>query len=227
MNKIHLVTFANKEPFLQSQKILDSTYKIAEITSHTMYTESDIVNSDFYNYNKEIFTKYKTIGFGLYIWKPYFILKKLLEIPDGEYLYYQDSSRYEFKGFTKSINPIIKFMESNFIDLLPGFQINTINKYLIQPQCLKYMGFSENIDFLSHKHYHTSPMFIKKTKKTIEFIYEWLKYSQINECIIKKTKYHQCDQAILNVLLWKYEYKGIYSYFISLYLGTIFIKNNK
>lgn len=207
---IHLVTFANKEPFIKSQQILNSTYKIAEINTHTMYGEEDIINTEFYKKNELIFTKYKTIGFGLYIWKPYLILKRLNEIADGEYLYYQDSSKYDFTGFNKSIRPIIQFMESNSIDLLPGFQIDKINKNLIQPQCLSLMGYSTNDDFLSHKHYHTSPMFIKKTPKTVQFICEWLEFCQIPNCIIKKTPYHQCDQAILNILLWKYGYKGIY-----------------
>lgn len=208
--KIHLITFANKEPFEKSQKILDSTYKIADITTHTMYRKKDIIDTKFYNKNLNIFTKYKTIGYGLYIWKPYLILKKLQEISDGEYLYYQDSSRYDFTGFTSSVHPIIEYMESNLIDLIPGFQINEINKNLIQPQCLEYMGYSDNKKFLSHRHYHTSPMFIKKTSKTLKFISKWLKYSQKPDCIIKKTPYHQCDQAILNILLWKYGYKGIY-----------------
>jgi hypothetical protein len=37
MYKIHLVTFANKEPFIKSQKILNSTYKNCGITTHTMW----------------------------------------------------------------------------------------------------------------------------------------------------------------------------------------------
>ena len=52
-------------------------------------------------------------------------------------------------------------------------------------------------------------MIIKKTANTLAFIKEWLELCQIPQCIIKNNKYHQCDQAILNILLYKYKYNGI------------------
>lgn len=36
MYKIHLITFANKEPFISGQKKLDLTYINGGITTHTM-----------------------------------------------------------------------------------------------------------------------------------------------------------------------------------------------
>lgn len=151
--------------------------------------------------NINIFEKYKSIGFGLFIWKPYIILEKLNEIDFGEFIYYQDSSRYDFTGIEQNIHPICEYMNLNSIELLPGF--------LIKPECLKYMGYENNEDFLNSFHYQTSPMILKKTNKTVEFITEWLKYCKIPECIVKNVPYHQCDQAISNILLDKYNFKGI------------------
>jgi len=209
MYKIHLITFANKEPFISGQKKLDSTYKNGEITSHTMWNQYKIYNTEFYNQNSNIIEKYKSIGFGLFIWKPYIILEKLNKIEYGEFIYYQDSSRYDFSGIKQNIQPVCEYMNSNLIDLLPGFLINTYNKFLIKPECLRCMGYDNNNDFLNSFHYQTSPMILKKTSKTLEFIEEWLKYCKIPECIIKNTPYHQCDQAILNILLDKYNFKGL------------------
>ncbi len=52
-------------------------------------------------------------------------------------------------------------------------------------------------------------IFMKKTQKTINFIKEWLELCQIPEFIIKNTSYHQCVQAILNILLDKYGFDGL------------------
>jgi hypothetical protein len=175
MYHIHLVTFANKEPFIKGQKKLDSTYKKCGISTHTMWNQYKIYKTNFYNENKNIFKKYKTIGFGLYIWKPYIILEKLNEIEDGEFIYYQDSSRYDFTGINHNIHPVCGYMDINGIELLPGFLINSQNKYLIKSECIKYMGYENNDEFLNSLHYQTSPLIIRKTQKTLEFIREWLK----------------------------------------------------
>jgi len=100
-------------------------------------------------------------------------------------------------------------MNNNSIELLPGFQINSANKYLIKEECLKYIGWENNQQFLNGNHYHTSPLILKKTPNTIKFIKEWLDYCQIPQCLVKTVSFHQCDQSIFNILLDKYGYKGI------------------
>lgn len=205
---IHLITFANKEPFIKSQKILNSTYKNCGISTHTMWNQYLIYNSKFYHDNINIFEKYKSIGFGLFIWKPYIILEKMKQISNDEFIYYQDSSRYDFENLNIDFNKICDFMNKNNIDIIPGFEINCMNKLLIKEECLNYMQINNN-DFLNKYHIHTSPMIIKKTLKTLNFIEDWLKYCQIPECIIKNTNFHQCDQAIFNILLDKYNFKPI------------------
>lgn len=209
MYNIHLITFANKEPYVSGQKKLDSTYKNGNILTHTKWNEDKIYSTKFYEQNKNIFIKYKTIGFGLFIWKPFIILEKINEIEWGEYIYYQDSSKYDFMGIQNDIQPVCEYMESNDIELLPGFMIDKTNKSLIKPECLEYMSCINNEDFLNKFHYQTSPMIFKKTPKTLKFIEEWLKYCMIPKCIIKNVSYHQCDQAILNILLYKYNWNGI------------------
>lgn len=209
MYKIHLITFANKDPFTKSQNILDSTYKNSRITSHTMWNQYGIYKSKLYEKNMHIFERYRSIGFGLFIWKPYIILEKLNEIEDGEFIYYQDSSQYDFSGLNFDFTKICEYMNKNNIDLLPGFQINTSNKFLIKEECLRYLNYDKNEEFLNKNHYHTSPLLFKKTPKTAKFIKEWEELCQVPQCIIKNTRFHQCDQAILNILLDKYNYKGL------------------
>ena len=175
-----------------------------------MWNAQKIQNTDFFTNNKKIFDKYPAIGYGLFIWKPYIIASKLDEIDDGEFIYYQDASRYDNNGLENyNLISICEYMNENNIELLPGFKINVMNKYLIKEECLKYMDYNNNEDFLNKEHYNTSPLIFKKTQNTVQFIKEWLHFCQIPQCIIKNTRSHQCDQAIFNILLDKYNYKGI------------------
>lgn len=176
-----------------------------------MWNQQQIIQSDFYEKNKYIFDKYKTIGFGLFIWKPYIIYQKLLEIKDNEFVYYLDSSRYDFTGFESDYNfqHICKFMEINNIDLLAGPKLDKINKNLIKEECLNYLKYDTNENFLNKNHYQANLLFFKKTSKKLNFIKEWMDLCQVPQCIIKNTKFHQCDQAILNILLDKYGYEGL------------------
>ena len=208
-HNIHLVTFANKEPFIKSQKILDLTCKKCGISTHTMWNQEQIYLTEFYKKNKNLFDRYKTIGFGLFIWKPYIIYQRLISIENNEFIYYQDSSQYDFNGLEYNINQVCEFMNKNNIELIPGFTIDKINRNLIKEECLQYLNYHTNEDFLNKNHIHTSPMLLKKTPYTVNFIKEWMDLCQIPQCIIKNTRSHQCDQAILNILLDKYGYKGL------------------
>ena len=208
---IHLVTFAHGSTYQRSQIFLNRTYKnIGNINTHTQWNLEQLSVTDFYKRNTDIFN-FK-VGAGLWIWKPYIILERLKQIQDGEFIIYLDSSKYDNLGFKFSVLPVINFMNHKNIDLLPGLMINIKNHELITNQCFNEMN--ANLEtYKLHNHYHTSPLFIRKTPETIKFIEEWLFWCQNKNCIIKYKSFHQCDQAILNILLIKYNYKGIYKEF--------------
>lgn len=169
------------------------------------------------NYHKQnfiikikcFFQKYEKIGFGLFIWKPYIIYQKMLETTNGEFICYQDSSQYDFEDFKNDLMPVCNFIKKNNIFFIPGFIINKPNKILISNECQKYMNVNNDLDFLNKLHIQTSPMIMMKNEKTMNMISEWLKYCQIPKCILKTSNTHQCDQVILNILLHKYNFKGI------------------
>jgi hypothetical protein len=205
---IHLVTFAHGSTYQRSQIFINRTYKdIGNINTHTQWNLENLSKTDFFKQNQDLF-KYK-VGSGLWSWKPFIILQKLNQINDGEFVLYLDSSKYDNLGFKFSVLPVINFMNHKSIDLLPGFMINVNNYELISPSCLNAMN-ANNDTIKFHKHYHTSPLFIRKTPQTFNFIQEWLMWCQNKSCILKLTPYHQCDQAIFNILLIKYNFKSIF-----------------
>jgi hypothetical protein len=208
---LHLVTFAHGSTYQRSQIFLNRTYKnIANIDTHTQWNLDLLSKTDFYNKNLDLFN-YK-VGTGLWCWKPFIILEKLKQINFGDFVIYLDSSKYDNLGFKFSVLPVINFMNHKNINLLPGPMINVKNYELITPQCLNAMNANNNITKF-HNHYHTSPLFIRKTPDTVKFVEEWLFWVQNKSCIIKLSPYHQCDQAIFNILLIKYNFKSIFPNF--------------
>jgi hypothetical protein len=209
--KIYLVSFSEGKIYEDSQMYLDKTLKIAKIDEHIKWNFDKIKKTDFYQENKKLLDI--DMGFGYWAWKPYIILDTLKKISDDDILIYMDSSRYETDGFKNSCTGAIDFMKKNNIELLPGFQTNYNNHQMIKPSCLEF--FKLNIkEFKKTSNIFTSPMFLKKTVFTLDFIKEWL-----NNCLIEKNishedlsniggKVHIYDQAILNCLLYKYKIKN-------------------
>lgn len=100
-------------------------------------------------------------------------------------------------------------MINSGIDLIPGFVVDKINKYLTSNECAKYMDVFGDDSFMNKQHIQTSPMMIIKNDKTMGFIKEWLSYCHIHTCILKTSNVHQCDQAVLNILMYKHGYQGL------------------
>jgi hypothetical protein len=210
MSNIYLVSYADREPYTTTQTNFNNTLNIAEIKEHTMWNKNKIrQETEFYSTNKTLLDK--KIGSGLWIWKPYIILQKLKEVNYNDYVYYQDCSKYDTNGYKYSCKPVITFMESNNLVILPGLTPGNINKHHTSIYCMRFMG-ARNKTFLLKKLFHTSPLFIKKTDFTIKFIEEWLKYCCVPICIERFTwrnGSHCCDQSILNILLFRYNIKGL------------------
>jgi len=206
--KVYLVTFAYGEIYEKSQQNLNQTLSISNINEHIMWNKDKIKATQFYQENKELLDI--EMGCGYWAWKPYIILEKLKDISDEDYIIYMDASRYETDGFKNSCLGVIEHMQRNSIDLIPGFQTNDQNWKMIKPSCLNYFNLN-NEEFKNQPNVFTSPMFLKKSEFTVNFIKEWMKECKIENNISHQDlsniggKIHIYDQAILNCLLYKYK----------------------
>ena len=99
------------------------------------------ISDVFYRNNAEIFT-YKR-GCGLWLWKPYFINKVLLEANDGDIVFYSDAGAF----FISDINDLIESMHGKSVWLygLP----------LIEKQYTKYEAFKV-MDCVSDEYMNTN-----------------------------------------------------------------------
>jgi hypothetical protein len=160
---IHLVTYANGskygKDYEKSQRKITKTYYRYNINSITNWNRNMIINTEFYKENKQILDEKK--GDGLWLWKPYIIYEKLSNIEENEYVYYQDCCA-DYRGFRFSVTPVIKFMELNEIEILPGFMEECSNESYIKSELSKY--FELKPEYLRRNHICASPLFIKKRR---------------------------------------------------------------
>ena len=85
---IYVVNFANELYKSQQQACTESAYRYGKVDKVIEYSEKDLPDS-FFKDNPKI-TSYKR-GFGLWLWKPYLILKAMDNLNDGDILFYVDS----------------------------------------------------------------------------------------------------------------------------------------
>lgn len=198
---IHLITYSNDLYRLSRDYCGKMAFKKGRFDSVTLYSPEDI-DEDFYNNNMDILN-IKT-GNGLWLWKPYFLNKKLEEVQEGDIVFYSDAGSY----FFRSCEDIINSMDEDiWISSIP----------LIEKQFTKYKLF-ENMNCLEKKYMDTPQIqanfiALKKTDKGLEFAKEWLRLccdkNNILADEIEKNTFvnHRYDQSILSLITKKWNLK--------------------
>ena len=76
------------EKYKKGQKFLTGRCKLSGV-NHITYDENDFYSSEIYTENKEWFSKDN--GYGWFAWKPYFILKSMEQLEEGDKILWIDS----------------------------------------------------------------------------------------------------------------------------------------
>lgn len=168
------------------------------------YSPIDI-DDEFFNNHADIFKISR--GYGLWLWKPYFIYKTLItECKYGDYLFYCDAGAFLFRN----IAHIIRTMDDNDVWIpcnpLQEWQFTKIDAF-------RLMNIEEK-RFFNSAQAQASYICVRKSEKSIKFIKEWL-----DLCCDKNLLYpdnvlskmnnpigfvgHREDQSILSLLCKK------------------------
>ena len=169
----------------------------------------DDIEKEFYNQNKAVLNQKR--GKGFWLWKPYFILKKLEEMDNGDYLFYSDSGIF----FVKSVDILIEEIEKSEQDVM-GFELPLIESQWTKEELFKSMDCDQ-------KHFRESNQIIggfqliKKSVFSVNFYNEFLKYAcnelnitdKYNQKILQNDDFidHRHDQSIFSLLYKKYKLK--------------------
>lgn len=160
------------------------------------------IDNDFYNKNKEILSI--TRGNGLWLWKPYFILKVMEQSQEGDIIFYCDSGSF----FIRKIDSLISSIDSSsgiWVSDIPLLEKN-FTKY----ECFDYMD-CINDKFKNSNQIQGTFFMAINSKKTREFVKKWLFYCEDLRILSPQYKNgennelisHREDQSILSLLCKK------------------------
>lgn len=202
---IHYITYSNELYSNTRDYSVLMAKKYGRVDTVTSYKPEDI-DEIFFEEHKDILSV-KT-GNGLWLWKPYFLDKKLSEVNEGDYVIYCDAASF----FIKPCKVLIDSMSDSDIWLS---NIPLIEKQFTKPELFNYMNcnFPEYTDT---NQIQANFIIVRKSKKSVEFIKEWLKLCSKKELITRDTYYskqspdfyficHRSDQSILSLLAKKYK----------------------
>lgn len=185
-----VISYATNK-FKKSQDILKEQSLIKGADSVINYGPSDLDN-DFVKKNIHILNSSR--GGGFWLWKPYVILKTLLNCEYGDKVLYCDSGMYPIENLnylfdlTNEKKPIILFQ-------VHGKKIKdwTHNK------CIEILNFDKNL--LDLEQTCGAPQLYTKTEESIDFVKQVLSFCEINEAINDfGDPNHRHDQSIISML---------------------------
>lgn len=188
--------------FAESQKFaLEKAKEFGFITQG--YTIDDIDNF-FLEKNSNIFKQ--TRGAGYWIWKPYFIQKKLQEIDEGDFLIYMDSGAY----FEKSPDDLLRMINHKGV-LTFSLAAHKQSRWCKKDCFIEVFGNTEE-NFHDEIQILASFIFIRKCPKSLDFVNKWLELCQ-KEYLLTDTQSltpnypdfeeHRHDQALLSLLVYR------------------------
>lgn len=165
------------------------------------------------NIDAKFFQKYRNIleqkkGGGYWLWKPYFILKTLNDLNEGDYLFYSDAGGF----FLKSVDILIDELKKSKQDIM-GFELPLIESQWTKRELFLNMNCDENYYYESNQ-ILASFMLIKKSEVSVAFVNEYLEYSKNEINITDRLNIkqgddfieHRHDQSIFSLLYKKHKY---------------------
>ena len=153
------------------------------------------------------------IGGGYWMWKPYIILRTLLAMDDGDFLFYLDSGAKFVKNFENSVLCKMAELKQDIAVFSVGLPENAYTK----EEAFVLMDCNTDTCKNTWQRSGTFSMFRKSTK-SVRFVSEWLTYAQDWRIISNEPsglfqssetnghsyKPHRNDQSILSLLSKKW-----------------------
>lgn len=200
-----LINFAD-ENFRNQQKYNTKTgYRIGKFDKVIEFSPDDIPAS-YKEQHVDIFSVKR--GYGLWLWKPYFIVQTLKSLNEGDYLFYCDSGAY----FLKPIDLLISVMEHDKQEIM-CYEIPLLECQWTSESCIKIMECQE-ARYLMTPQRCASYILIKKTAYSVKMMEEYLHTCENYECLSgghlgESCLAHREDQSVWSLITKKH---GIEAY---------------
>jgi len=135
------------------------------------------IDSGFYRENRQILSGSRKIlsesrGGGYWLWKPYFILRCLKQLKEGDTLFYCDAGA----KFIAPIDPLVEISQERKMDVLP-FQMQLLEKYWTKRDAFLLMN-CDTPQFTESGQRLAAFIFFRRTDFAVEFVAEWLRLAR-------------------------------------------------
>lgn len=201
--KIVVMNFANELFRKQQNDNTESALKYGNADEVFVYTEKNL-DEEYFTSNPEI-TKYKR-GFGLWLWKPYLILKSMELLNENDILIYCDSGTTFVRDVRKLIPSIDKAKDNVLL-----FELVLLNEDWTKREAFVYSGYMPEEN---ERQLNAAVIALRVNQKSKEFIREWYELCRDERILspntfdksIKEQKHfgaHREDQSILSILARK------------------------
>ena len=190
-SNVHLCSFASPDLLLSKIRFIFQARKTKFYKSIKVYGRQDLAKKtrEYIDFS----LAESGIGYGYWCWKPEIVLMHLLKIPNEDILHYCDIGSVFNPGGFKIMKYYINLCEKyKFL----AFQYKKPKKFikkLIYPKAVEkrftkkilfdYFKIKKNNKILNTPQYSAGGFFIKKNKKNIDFIKNWLQISKKRELI--------------------------------------------
>lgn len=209
---IHFITFSDEKYQIRQKELENFAINSKKFKTVTSYTKNWLLQTDFYEENKDILDLSR--GCGYWLWKPFIIKEKLQEIDKNDIIFYIDCGDW----FNISIvDYILQKMQSEQQHILFHEYEEYKNSNWTKKDCFVLMSCDEE-KYWNGKHVEAGILFIKNSEFSNKIISEWLEYCK-NKFIVTDIdnkfgsnttdfRDHRHDQSILTNLKIKYNLSG-------------------
>ena len=157
------------DKYKSTQRLNSKTAKKFGANKIIEYSPNEI-DDFFLKKNKEIFNIKK--GYGLWIWKPYFIDKTLDTLNDGDYVIYTDSG----SAYVNNINYLIDIMKRDNTDIM-CFCIDQLERQWTKRDAFIVLN-ADKEEYVESNQICGTYIIVRKTDYAVGIIKKYLKYVQ-------------------------------------------------
>lgn len=202
---IALVSYGAGDPiFLSNQVTLTESAINKGIQNIYSYGRQNI-DPEFYKKNRHILEQPR--GAGYWLWKPYFILKTMQQLPENSIILYADSGVVFSAPPAERLLDLLKENDMVFAGHGKPAKLRT----LLKKEAQILMGIDSNEEILNSQEIWAYFMAIRNNSETRKFVAKWLRFCENSDILTdapfdpkiqEKDFYaHLHDQSILSVLV--------------------------
>ena len=186
---IHFITYGDEKYTISKNRIEKEAKETEWFDSITIYGPENI-DSTFRNKFSDILNAKR--GGGYYLWKNYFIRKKLKEMKNEDILVYGDSGSSINKHGKKRFNEYIEMLNASDLGMI-SFQCHHLEKKFTTRQVFEYFNIDINGQIPNTGMIIATIRIMKKNKNCINILDKELRVYQDDPLLITD-HYNKCNQ---------------------------------